>query len=86
MSIRYRVDLIGTTWEGRQAVYSYEFPDERPSAKQIRKKAGDFQDVTDYRVTCIIHTGDYESETTTRKVVDDWKREESADVWQECMA
>jgi hypothetical protein len=48
----YRVDVVGNLWSGPEAVYTYSMEqDDEPTAAQIQRRAGDFECVTDYRIT-----------------------------------
>ena len=77
---RYQVRVIGATWEGFDATYSYEF-DHVPTEAEVKQRAGDFQSIADYQVIEITRTGDWEREVTTRKVVRDWESEDSEDTY-----
>ena len=48
--MKYIIDVIGITWEGRNASYSKTFM-EQIAPEKIKSEFGDFQEITDYRVT-----------------------------------
>jgi len=46
-----QVNVVGRTWEGFEATYSYSIGGESvPDAATVRRLAGDFQAVTDYQI------------------------------------
>jgi hypothetical protein len=76
VSLNYRVDIIGFTWEGFEGTYSYSF-DHEPTSKEIRSKAGDFQEIKDYCITAVRRTQFPDGYRIQHTVVEPWKRDES---------
>lgn len=78
----YHVELVGVTWEGRKAAYSYDF-DFYPTFEQIRQKSGDFQGVADYQTIEVARIGGWDETIVRRKIMDKWQHEENEEFYAE---
>jgi hypothetical protein len=72
MKTQFQIQLIGYTWSGHRAAYSYNtksIPDDMEAVKRI---AGDFESVVDYRVVKVETGGDWAHQWTKRGTVKQW--------------
>lgn len=79
---RYSVDVLGRIWQsGELCCYTYNLglSDHEPTLQEIKRAAGDFSTVTDYRLSCLDrcpHCGGVQ-----RTVLRDWEEPDSAEQW-----
>lgn len=85
-TVSYRVFVIGLTWAGYSATYTYDF-EHSPTAQQIKAKAGDFQSLTDYAVHRITNITTFREDgytnTKTVECVKVWNHPDSDDTFRE---
>lgn len=69
--MKYKIDVVGITWEGYKASYSRIFS-EKIAPEQINSKFGDFQRIIDFRITEIevhYHVEQYKHVTTKTETI-----------------
>ena len=65
--MKYKIDVIGVTWEGRNASMSKTFTKQIVPEK-IKSEFGDFQEITDYRMIAseVTYHGEGNKRITTK--------------------
>lgn len=90
MTTTYTLDVIGRGYAGYKAAYTYKAPHEVLTSAEIKRLAGDFDSIEDYRITKSDTRYENPDDLTsitirTDKIVLNWQREESQDIFSDCL-
>lgn len=89
-TVRQDVDVVGRIWQGCRSAYTYKLNGEAiPTPEEVSHIAGDFAQVTDYRVRRTESSVEYRSDTETiftkrHLLAKDWERKASQRTFEKC--